>query len=82
MGRSARWARSAPGQHGVERAGEPVSVGVGAACLGDPHSATLGLAYTMAKAGGGRCTRATRCCRTRSGSKHCKSRRLSSEYQI
>jgi 2-keto-4-pentenoate hydratase len=51
MGRSARWTRSAPGQHGVERAGEPVSVGVGATCLRDPHSATLWLAYTMAKAG-------------------------------
>jgi 2-keto-4-pentenoate hydratase len=35
----------------MERAGEPVSVGVGAACLGDPLSATLWLANTMAKAG-------------------------------
>ena len=35
----------------MEHAGEPVSVGVGAACLGDPLSATLWLANTMAKAG-------------------------------
>ena len=35
----------------MERAGEPVSVGVGAACLGDPLSATLWLANTMAKVG-------------------------------
>jgi len=35
----------------MEHAGEPVSVGVGAACLGDPLSATLWLAATMAKAG-------------------------------
>lgn len=35
----------------MEHAGEPVSVGVGAACLGDPLSATLWLAKTMAKAG-------------------------------
>lgn len=35
----------------MEHAGEPVSVGAGAACLGDPLSATLWLARTMAKAG-------------------------------
>ncbi|HKI15001.1 MAG TPA: fumarylacetoacetate hydrolase family protein [Roseiarcus sp.] len=35
----------------MERAGELVSQGVGAACLGDPLSATLWLANTMAKAG-------------------------------
>ena len=29
--------------------GRAVSVGVGAACLGDPHSATLWLAYRMAR---------------------------------
>ena len=35
----------------MEHAGEPVSVGIGAACLGDPLSATLWLARTMAKVG-------------------------------
>jgi 2-keto-4-pentenoate hydratase len=35
----------------MEHAGEPVSVGVGAACLGDPLSATLWLAKTMAQVG-------------------------------
>jgi len=35
----------------MEHSGEPVSVGVGAACLGDPLSATLWLAKTMAKVG-------------------------------
>src|SRR5271166_1301861 len=35
----------------MEHAGQLVSVGVGAACLGDPLSATLWLANTMAKAG-------------------------------
>jgi 2-keto-4-pentenoate hydratase len=77
MGRSARWARSAPGQHGVERAGEPVSVGVGAACLGDPHSATLWPACTMTKAG--RPLRAGD--PLLSGALGQQTRRLSSEYQ-
>jgi 2-keto-4-pentenoate hydratase len=35
----------------MEHHGEPVSVGAGAACLGDPLSATLWLAQTMARAG-------------------------------
>ena len=35
----------------MEKAGEPVSVGAGAACLGHPLSAVLWLAKTMAKAG-------------------------------
>ncbi len=35
----------------MEHMGEPVSVGAGAACLGDPLSATLWLANTMARAG-------------------------------
>jgi 2-keto-4-pentenoate hydratase len=35
----------------MEHLGEPVSVGVGAACLGDPLSATLWLANTLASAG-------------------------------
>ncbi len=35
----------------MEMGGEEVSVGAGAACLGDPLSATLWLANTMAKAG-------------------------------
>jgi 2-keto-4-pentenoate hydratase len=35
----------------MESAGEPVSVGAGAACLGDPLSATLWLAKTMARVG-------------------------------
>ncbi|WP_291605885.1 fumarylacetoacetate hydrolase family protein [Bradyrhizobium sp.] len=35
----------------MERAGELVSVGAGAACLGDPLSAVLWLARTMARAG-------------------------------
>jgi 2-keto-4-pentenoate hydratase len=35
----------------MELNGAPVSVGVGAACLGDPLSATLWLAQTMARAG-------------------------------
>jgi 2-keto-4-pentenoate hydratase len=35
----------------MESAGEPVSVGVGAACLGDPLSAVLWLAKTMARVG-------------------------------
>ena len=35
----------------MERAGEPVSVGAGAACLGHPLSAVLWLAKIMAKAG-------------------------------
>jgi 2-keto-4-pentenoate hydratase len=35
----------------MESGGEPVSVGVGAACLGDPLSATLWLAKTMARVG-------------------------------
>lgn len=35
----------------MERAGEPVSVGAGAACLGHPLSAVLWLAKTMARAG-------------------------------
>ena len=48
----ARRARSAPVRHG-DGAGRAttVSVGVGAACLGDPLSATLWLANTMAKVG-------------------------------
>jgi 2-keto-4-pentenoate hydratase len=35
----------------MESAGEPVSVGAGAACLGDPLSAVLWLAKTMARVG-------------------------------
>jgi 2-keto-4-pentenoate hydratase len=35
----------------MESAGEPVSVGAGAACLGDPLSAMLWLAKTMARVG-------------------------------
>ena len=35
----------------MEMGGEEVSVGAGAACLGDPLSATLWLAKTMAKVG-------------------------------
>ena len=35
----------------MENAGEPVSVGAGAACLGDPLSAMLWLAKTMARVG-------------------------------
>ena len=35
----------------MENAGEPVSVGAGAACLGDPLSAVLWLAKTMARVG-------------------------------
>ncbi|MDI9846595.1 fumarylacetoacetate hydrolase family protein [Rhodoblastus sp. 17X3] len=35
----------------MESAGEPVSVGAGAACLGDPFSAMLWLAKTMARVG-------------------------------
>ncbi len=35
----------------MERGGEPVSVGAGAACLGSPISATLWLARVMAKVG-------------------------------
>ncbi len=35
----------------MEKSGEPVSVGAGAACLGSPVSATLWLAKVMAKAG-------------------------------
>lgn len=35
----------------MESAGEPISVGVGAACLGDPLSAVLWLAKTMARVG-------------------------------
>jgi 2-keto-4-pentenoate hydratase len=35
----------------MENGGEPVSVGAGAACLGDPLSATLWLAKTMARVG-------------------------------
>ena len=35
----------------MDHMGEPVSVGAGAACLGDPLSATLWLAKTMAKVG-------------------------------
>jgi len=35
----------------MEKAGEPVSVGAGAACLGSPLNATLWLAQVMAKAG-------------------------------
>jgi len=35
----------------MENGGEPVSVGAGAACLGDPLSATLWLARTMARVG-------------------------------
>ena len=35
----------------MEHSGEPVSVGVGAACLGDPLSAMLWLAKTMARVG-------------------------------
>lgn len=35
----------------MENGGEPVSVGAGAACLGDPLSATLWLAKTMAHVG-------------------------------
>jgi 2-keto-4-pentenoate hydratase len=35
----------------MEQGGDEVSVGAGAACLGDPLSATLWLAKTMAKAG-------------------------------
>jgi len=35
----------------MERAGEQVSIGSGAACLGDPLSAVLWLAKTMARAG-------------------------------
>jgi len=35
----------------LERRGEPVSYGAGAACLGDPLSAVLWLARTMARAG-------------------------------
>ncbi|WP_034998926.1 2-keto-4-pentenoate hydratase [Beijerinckia mobilis] len=35
----------------MEKAGEPVSVGAGAACLGNPLNAALWLAKTMARAG-------------------------------
>lgn len=35
----------------MEKAGEPVSVGAGAACMGSPLNATLWLAQVMAKAG-------------------------------
>ncbi len=35
----------------MEKAGEPVSVGAGAACLGSPLNATLWLAQVMARAG-------------------------------
>ncbi len=35
----------------MESAGEPISVGAGAACLGDPLSAVLWLAKTMARVG-------------------------------
>ncbi len=35
----------------MESAGEPISVGAGAACLGNPLSATLWLAKTMARVG-------------------------------
>ncbi len=35
----------------MERAGQPVSVGAGRACLGSPISATAWLARTMAGAG-------------------------------
>ena len=35
----------------MEKAGEPVSVGAGAACLGSPVNATLWLAQVMARAG-------------------------------
>ncbi|MBM3518302.1 MAG: 2-keto-4-pentenoate hydratase, partial [Alphaproteobacteria bacterium] len=35
----------------MERAGEPVAVGAGAACLGSPLSAALWLARLMAKVG-------------------------------
>ncbi|MBV5263008.1 2-keto-4-pentenoate hydratase [Pinisolibacter aquiterrae] len=35
----------------MEKAGEPISVGAGAACMGSPLNATLWLAQVMAKAG-------------------------------
>ena len=35
----------------MERGGQPISVGAGAACLGSPITATLWLAKVMAKVG-------------------------------